>query len=66
MNMAGNCIVDDEACREASCQEIIRRYYHTLVNIARGKAKEEEAYKIELLMNRRESPRRTERWWRPR
>ena len=52
VNMAGNCIVDDEACREASCQEIIRRYYHTLVNIARGKAKEEEAYKIELLMNK--------------
>ena len=52
VNMAGNCIVDDEVCREASCQEIIRRYYHTLVNIARGKAKEEEAYKIELLMNK--------------
>jgi uncharacterized protein (UPF0371 family) len=52
VNMAGNCIVDDEACREASCQEIIRRYYQTLVNIARGKATEEEAYKIELLMNK--------------
>ena len=25
VNMAGNCIIDDEACREASCQEIIRR-----------------------------------------
>lgn len=52
VNMAGNCIVDDEACREASGQEIIRRYYHTLVSIARGKATEEEAYKIELLMNK--------------
>lgn len=52
VNMAGNCIVDDEVCRKASCQEIIRRYYHTLVNIARGKATEEEAYKIELLMNK--------------
>lgn len=51
VNMAGNCIVDDKACREASGQEIIRRYYQTLVNIARGKSKEEEAYKIELLMN---------------
>ena len=50
VNMAGNCIVDDEACCEASRQEIIRRYYQTLVNIARGKSKEEEAYKIELLM----------------
>ena len=52
VNMAGKCIVDDEACREASGQEIIRRYYHTLVGIARGKATEEEAYKIELLMNK--------------
>ena len=52
VNMVGNCIIDDEVCREASGQEIIRRYYHTLVNIARGKAAEEEAYKIELLMNK--------------
>ncbi|MCI9307371.1 MAG: DUF1846 domain-containing protein, partial [Lachnospiraceae bacterium] len=51
VNMVGNCIIDDEVCREASGQEIIRRYYHTLVNIARGKAAEEEAYKIELLMS---------------
>lgn len=27
VNMAGNCICDDEVCREASRQEIIRRYY---------------------------------------
>ena len=27
VNMAGCCIVDDEVCREASRQEIIRRYY---------------------------------------
>ena len=27
VNMAGKCIVDDEACKEASRQEIIRRYY---------------------------------------
>ena len=52
VNMAGRCIVDDEAVQEAARQEIIRRYYHTLVNIARGKAAEEEAYKIELLMNK--------------
>lgn len=52
VNMVGNCIVDDEVCREASGQEIIRRYYQTLVSIARGKAMEAEAYKIELLMNK--------------
>ena len=27
VNMAGNCIVDDEVCCEASQQEILRRYY---------------------------------------
>ena len=31
VNMAGHCIVDDEACAEASRQEIIRRYYKALV-----------------------------------
>ncbi|MBR3686521.1 MAG: DUF1846 domain-containing protein [Clostridia bacterium] len=30
VNMAGNCIIDDEVCREASKQEIIRRYYAAL------------------------------------
>lgn len=52
VNMAGNCICDDEACQEASRQEIIRRYYKTLNNIAAGKSVEDEAFKIELLMNK--------------
>lgn len=50
VNMAGNCIVDDEACREASHMEIIRRYYTALNDVIRGKSKENEVYKIELLM----------------
>ena len=50
VNMAGNCIVDDEACCEASGQEIIRRYYAALNGLAEGTAQEEEAFKIELLM----------------
>jgi uncharacterized protein (UPF0371 family) len=50
VNMAGNCIVDDEVCREASCQEIIRRYYQALNGLADGTRLEEEAFKIELLM----------------
>ena len=50
VNMAGNCISDDEACREASNQEIIRRYYAALKGIAEGTAEEDEAFKIELLM----------------
>ena len=48
--MAGNCIFDDEACREASRQEIIRRYYHALNRMVSGDSSEEEIYKIELLM----------------
>ena len=51
VNMAGNCICDDEACREASRQEIIRRYYAALNALLKGDASEKEAEKIELLMN---------------
>lgn len=50
VNMAGNCICDDQVCREASNQEIIRRYYAALKGLAEGTSQEEEAYKIELLM----------------
>ncbi len=51
VNMAGNCIIDDEACREASRQEIIRRYYKALVGVAEGTCTQEELGKIELLMS---------------
>ena len=50
VNMAGNCIFDDEVCREASLQEIIRRYYSTLNRLVKEECKPEELYKIELLM----------------
>ncbi len=50
VNMVGNCISDDEVCREASNQEIIRRYYAALKGLAEGTSQEEEAFKIELLM----------------
>ena len=50
VNMAGNCIVDDAVCVEASNMEIIRRYYDTLVRCVEEKASENEVYKIELLM----------------
>lgn len=50
VNMAGNCIIDDNACREASKQEIIRRYYQSLNRLAKDEATNEEVYKIELLM----------------
>lgn len=50
VNMAGNCIIDDEACREASNQEIIRRYYQCLCDLKRGHGSKEVLYKLELLM----------------
>lgn len=50
VNMAGNCIVDDEVCKEAARQEIIRRYYKSMENLVRGTGREEEVYKIELLL----------------
>lgn len=50
VNMAGNCIVNDEVCCEASKQEIIRRYYSSLNLLAEGKATENEVDKISLLM----------------
>lgn len=50
VNMAGNCIVDDEACKEASRQEIIRRYYRALDGLMDGTVPESEAFKIELIM----------------
>ena len=50
VNMAGNCIIDDEVCCEASRQEIIRRYFEARAGLTDGTRKEEEAYKLELLM----------------
>ncbi len=50
VNMAGYCIVDDEACVEASKQEIIRRYYTALCDLKRGNEAPETLYKLELLL----------------
>ena len=50
VNMAGNCIIDDEPCCVASKMEIIRRYYTAVNKLVREEATENEVYKIELLM----------------
>ena len=50
VNMAGNCIVDDEACRAASKMEILRRYYTARVELVQGKGREETVRKLELVM----------------
>ena len=52
VNMAGNCITDDEVCREASRQEIIRRYYDALCDQKKGKATDDTVRKLELLLKK--------------
>ena len=51
VNMAGNCIIDDEACCEASKMEIMRRYYAACVKKYKGLTEDTEVRKVELLMN---------------
>ena len=50
VNMAGYCIVDDEVCRRAAEQEVIRRYYNAQCGAAVGTVSKEEVGKIELLL----------------
>ena len=52
VNMAGNCIFDDEAVNKASCDEIIRRYYTGLCDQRKGKTSVDTVYKLELLMKK--------------
>ncbi|MBQ7895814.1 MAG: DUF1846 domain-containing protein [Oscillospiraceae bacterium] len=51
VNMVGDCIIDDEACRDASKQEIIRRYYSASCSVRQGFSDPKEVQKIELMMN---------------
>ena len=50
VNMAGNCIINDEVCRQASRMEILRRYYTAQVDVARGIADACQLRKLELVM----------------
>ena len=50
VNMAGNCIVDDDVCCAASRMEILRRYYTACVERRRGKGSDETVRKLELVM----------------
>ena len=52
VNMVGSCITDDTVVRQASRQEIIRRYYTALCDQKQGKAGEEQIVKLELLMKK--------------
>ena len=50
VNMAGFCIVDDEACCEASKLEILRRYYDAQVALKKGGGDTDVVRKLELIM----------------
>ncbi len=52
VNMAGMCISDDEVCREASRQEVIRRYYHALVHEKRDELEPTVSDRIALILSR--------------
>ena len=51
VNMAGYCIVDDEATRDASLNEIVRRYFAAMCDRRKGLSGDAEILKIESLMN---------------
>jgi len=51
VNMIGYCISDQEICDEAATQEIIRRYFNTKLDYAKGNVTKSAVSKLELLMN---------------
>lgn len=51
VNMVGFCISDDDACCDASRNEIIRRYFTALNKFADGLIGDSEVNKIALLLN---------------
>jgi len=52
VNMIGLCIDDDELCRKACYDEIIRRYYHALVDFRLGNISEAPLAKLDSIMNK--------------
>jgi len=51
VNMVGSCIFDDDACRDASRQEIIRRYFSAACSVCQGLSDPSELRRLELIMN---------------
>ena len=50
VNMIGFCMSDEDACCSAAREEIIRRYYYALCNLAERGSNENEVNKISLIM----------------
>ena len=51
VNRAGFGIIDDEVCREAACQEVIRRYLIAEVDYKKGKIENAVLERCKLLMD---------------
>lgn len=50
VNMAGYAITDDDACREAGKQEVIRRYFKGMSDFKQGKERVETVDKLKMIM----------------
>jgi uncharacterized protein (UPF0371 family) len=50
VNMIGNCMCAEDVCCSAAREEIIRRYYYALCNLAQKGNNEHEVNKISLIM----------------
>lgn len=51
VNMVGFAITDDQVVREASKQEIVRRYYRTKEQLRKGQIDQDTLTRIEMLMS---------------
>ena len=52
VNMVGHCISDDELCREAAKQEIVRRYYKALVDERREDTDDTVSSRVAIVMSK--------------
>ena len=52
VNMIKNCITDDEACREAARQEIIRRYYAARCGQVQGRTEQAEVDRLKMIVQK--------------
>lgn len=50
VNMVGNCIIDEDVCKKASEQEVLRRYYKAWCDYKNGLVDIDVAYRVESLM----------------
>lgn len=50
VNQIGNAIIDDDVVREASSQEIIRRYFKVMGDYKLGEADEDALHRVKMLM----------------